>query len=128
MVDYHIGGKFGELTLFEHLAKGINTSANRLLIVSTNLDGFSLASHRRFAKLSAIKLSSYTVCKFGQFHGQCSIAVILCKLPQISPSTQIYTLSSMQGKAMSSLSSTMYSYTVVVSRSLCFKIYFILHV
>ena len=39
---YRIAGKFGELTLFEHLAKEvwqINRSANRLLIVSTNLDG-----------------------------------------------------------------------------------------
>ena len=52
---YRIAGKFGELTLFEHLAKEvwqINRSANRLLIVSTNLDGFSLANHERFAKLS----------------------------------------------------------------------------
>ena len=48
-----MGGKFGEVTLFEHLAKEnlvkkvwqINRSDNRLLIVSTNLDGFSLAKH-----------------------------------------------------------------------------------
>ena len=50
-----MGVKVGELTLFEHLAKEslqINRSANRLLIVSTNLDGFSLANHGLFAKLS----------------------------------------------------------------------------
>ena len=52
---YCIVGKFGELTCFEHLM--INISANRTLIVSTNLDGFSLANHRRFTKLS-----HYTVC------------------------------------------------------------------
>ena len=44
-----MGVKFGESTLFEHLAKEslVNyRSANRLLIVFTNLDGFSLANHR----------------------------------------------------------------------------------
>ena len=38
-------GKFGKLTLFEHLAKKvwrINTSANKLLIVRTNVDGVGL--------------------------------------------------------------------------------------
>ena len=48
-----MGGKFGEVTLFEHLVKEslvkkvwqINRSDNRLLIVSTNFDGFSLAKH-----------------------------------------------------------------------------------
>ena len=55
---YHIVGKFGELTLLSLWWKKvwrINRSANRLLIVSTNLDSFSLANHRRFttfAKLS----------------------------------------------------------------------------
>ena len=56
------GGKFGELTLFEHLGKeslANYRSANRLLIVSTNLDGFSLANHGRFAKFA--KLSRHTV-------------------------------------------------------------------
>ena len=39
--------EFGELTLFKHLAKvwQINRSANKLLIVSTNLDGYKLANH-----------------------------------------------------------------------------------
>ena len=37
----------------------INRSANRLLIVSTNLDAFNLANHGRFAKFA--KLSCYTV-------------------------------------------------------------------
>ena len=48
-----VAGKFGELTRFEHLAKEILAnyrSTNRLLIVSTNLDGFSLANRGRFAK------------------------------------------------------------------------------
>ena len=46
---YCIAVKFGELALFEHLANEIwqiNRSANTLLIVCTNLDGFSLANHR----------------------------------------------------------------------------------
>ena len=51
---YRIVRKFGELTLFEHLAKEIKVwqihrSANRLLIESSN---FSLANHGQFAKLS----------------------------------------------------------------------------
>ena len=37
----------------------INRLANRLLIVSTNLDGFNLANHRRFAKFA--KLFRYMV-------------------------------------------------------------------
>ena len=60
--NYHIAGKFGELTLFEPLVKEslqINRTANRLLIVSTNLNGFSLVNHGRFAKFA--KLSRYTV-------------------------------------------------------------------
>ena len=52
------GVKYGESTLFEHLR--INRSANRLLIVTTNLDGFSVANHGRSAKFA--KLSRYTVC------------------------------------------------------------------
>ena len=45
---YCIAGKFGELTHFEHLAKeslANYRSANRLLIVSTNLNGFILVNH-----------------------------------------------------------------------------------
>ena len=56
------GGKFGELILFEHLVKKvwrINRSANRLLIVCTNVDGFSLANDGQFAKFA--KLSRYMV-------------------------------------------------------------------
>ena len=37
----------------------INRSAKGLLIVTTTLDGFSLANHERFAKFA--KLSRYTV-------------------------------------------------------------------
>ena len=57
-----MGGKFGELILFEFWRKKvwrINRSANRLLIVSTNLDDFSLVNHGQFAKFA--KLSRYTV-------------------------------------------------------------------
>ena len=51
-----IAEKFGELTPFEHLVEvwQINGSANRLLIVCTNLDGFSLANHRRFVKFAKL--------------------------------------------------------------------------
>ena len=55
-------GKYGKLTLFECLVKEswqINRLANKLLIVSTNLDYFSLANHRQFTKFA--KLSRYTV-------------------------------------------------------------------
>ena len=38
-----LAGKLGEFTLFTQLAK-------RLIIVSTNINGFSLASHGGFAK------------------------------------------------------------------------------
>ena len=51
------GEKFYELTLFERFAEKswqISRSANRLLIVSNNLDGFSLANHRRFAKFAEL--------------------------------------------------------------------------
>ena len=48
-----VGKKFGEFTLFEHLAKWrMNRSAKRLVIVRTNLDGFSLANHQHLTKLS----------------------------------------------------------------------------
>ena len=64
---YHIVGKFGESTLLKHLVKKvwrINRSENRLLIVSTDLDDFSLANHGQFAKFTKLplaKLSHYTV-------------------------------------------------------------------
>ena len=51
------GVKFGEMTRFEHLAKeslANYRSANRLLIVSTNLNGFSLANCGRFAKFAKL--------------------------------------------------------------------------
>ena len=52
-----MGGKFGKLTHFKHLVKEIwriNRSANRLLIINNNLDGFSLANHGRFAKFANV--------------------------------------------------------------------------
>ena len=57
---YRIAGKFGreklcEFALSEHLAKKVwrmNRSANRLSIVTTNLDGFGLVNHGRFAKFT----------------------------------------------------------------------------
>ena len=65
IIIYHIARKFGELTIFEYWGKKvwpINRSANRLLIESTNLDGFSLVvNHGRFTKF-ATKLSHYMVC------------------------------------------------------------------
>ena len=39
----------------------MNRSAKRLLTVITNLDGFSLANHGRFAKFPPVKLSRYMV-------------------------------------------------------------------
>ena len=50
---YYIAEKFGGGKVWQ-----INRSANRLLIESTNLDGFSLANHEQFAKFA--KLSCYT--------------------------------------------------------------------
>ena len=52
---YHIAGKFGEFFCFEHLVKKLA----RLLIVATNLDGFSLANHGGFFKF--VNLFHYTV-------------------------------------------------------------------
>ena len=57
MKYYCIVGKFDELTLFEHLSKvslRIHNSANRLLIASINLDGFSLPNHGRFTKFAKL--------------------------------------------------------------------------
>ena len=50
-------GKFGKLTLFKHSAKEvrqISRSADRLLIESSNWDGFSLANHGQFAKFAKL--------------------------------------------------------------------------
>ena len=56
---YRIAGKFGREKLwwicsfwFGGKSWWLNRSANRLSIVTTNLDGFSLANHGRFTKLS----------------------------------------------------------------------------
>ena len=49
------GGKVWRIDFFEPLQKKvwrINRSDNRLLIVSTNLDGFSLVNHEQFAKFT----------------------------------------------------------------------------
>ena len=53
---YRIVGKFGGGKVW-----WINRSANRLLIVSINLYGLSLANHGQFAKPSRTKLSHCTV-------------------------------------------------------------------
>ena len=48
---------FGESTLFKRLAEKvwrINRSAKGLSMVTTNLDGFSLANRRRFAKFAKL--------------------------------------------------------------------------
>ena len=53
---------FGEFTLFKCLGEKVwqmNRSAKGLLIVTTTLDGFSLANRRRFAKFT--KLSRYNL-------------------------------------------------------------------
>jgi len=45
--NYRIAGKFGEFTRFEHLAKKVwrmNRFSQKVIIVSRNLDGFSLAN------------------------------------------------------------------------------------
>ena len=62
--QYLIAGGFGrerfdEFKPFEYLVKRIyqiNRSIQSLLIVSTNLDGFSLTNHRRFTKLPNLSL------------------------------------------------------------------------
>ena len=53
----------------------INRSANRLSIVSTKLDGFSLANHEQFAKFA--KLSRYTVAEMNHINYDCLIVTIL---------------------------------------------------
>ena len=55
----------------------INGSANGLFIVSTNLDGFSLANHGRFAKFA--KLSHYTVCSVNSINNlTCALYACIC--------------------------------------------------
>ena len=57
-ICYRIAGKFGELTFLSIWRKKvwrINRSANRLLIVRTNLDGFNLANHGRFTKFANLR-------------------------------------------------------------------------
>ena len=44
-------GKFGRKKVWR-----INRSANRLLMISTNLDDFNLANHGRFAKFAKVSL------------------------------------------------------------------------
>ena len=49
-----LGRNFGEFALTEHLVEKfwqMNRSTNRLSILTTNLDGFSLVNHGQFAKL-----------------------------------------------------------------------------
>ena len=51
---------FDEFILFKYLAEKVwqmNRSAKRLLIVTTTLDGFSLANRRQFTKFT--KLSTH---------------------------------------------------------------------
>ena len=52
-----VGGNIGKLICFKHLAKEswwINRSANRLLMISTNLDDYSLVNHGQFTKFANI--------------------------------------------------------------------------
>ena len=54
-------------SIWRKIVRRINRSTNRLLIVSTKLDDFSLPNHRQFAKftqLSPTKLSHYTVVSY----------------------------------------------------------------
>ena len=48
----------------KYIAELANRSANRLLIISTNLDGFILVNHGRFTKLSRYM---YTAGIFSNF-------------------------------------------------------------
>ena len=64
------GRMFGEFILFRCLVKKVwwmNRSAKRLLIVTTTLDGFSLANHRRFTKFAKFSIRQtfpiYGICK-----------------------------------------------------------------
>ena len=62
-----MGVKFGELTFFKHLVKEvwrINRSASRVLIVITNLDGFSLANHERFTKFANFPPPNFPVIQY----------------------------------------------------------------
>ena len=54
--------KFGKVTLFEHLAKKFGDLIDQpkwLLIVSSNLDDFSLANHGQFAKFTKLSLPNF---------------------------------------------------------------------
>ena len=70
---------FGESILSKRLQKKVwrmNRSAKGLLMVTTNLDGFSLANCRQLTKFA--KLSRYTVIV--TFLGQQNLSLILLKV------------------------------------------------
>ena len=58
----------------------INRSLNRLLIVSTNLDGFSLLNHSRFSKFA--KISSCQTFLLYNIYKCCSWFLVICNHSQ----------------------------------------------
>ena len=66
----------------------INRSAKRLLIVNTNLDGFSLANHEQFTKFAKL-FSHQTFPLYG------SLTFPLILLPMFYQSTTLYTVAAM---------------------------------
>ena len=48
------GETLANLSIWPKKVWRMNSTANRLSIVTTNLDGFSLANHRRFAKFAKL--------------------------------------------------------------------------
>jgi len=61
---YRIAGKFGKFTCFEQLARKVwqmNRFSQKIIIVSRNLDGFSLANQGWFTNFLLSKVSCYMV-------------------------------------------------------------------
>jgi len=99
-----VGQKFGEFTRFEHLAKKVwqmNRFNQKVIIVSRNLDGFSLANQgwfAKFAKLSPCQtfplytaLASYVYFYLIFIH--CSqLYILIYRIPRFMMSPTVHNL------------------------------------
>ena len=103
MVEKFDREKFGKFTPFEHLAKmvwRIARSTKKLGIVSIKLDGFSLATHWRFAKFAnppSTKCSCYTVCTI-QFNCRYQLSELQYWFVMMLESVNWYQLHHSKGK------------------------------
>ena len=66
-ISYRIAGKFGEFTVMS-VWRGkvwrMDRFSHKVIIISKNLDGFSLANHGRFAKFSSPAIRFFKSLRF----------------------------------------------------------------